>query len=118
MNEPLHARTCEPCRGGIPPMERDEATRRLAETPGWELADGPPMHLMRRFAFRNFAEAQAFAVRVGDLAEQEGHHPEITYGWGYGIVRWWTHKIGGLHENDFIMAAKVNEIARRAGLDA
>ena len=66
--------------------------------------------LERRFAFKTFAAALAFVNRVGDLAEQEGHHPDIVFGWGYASVLFYTHKIGGLHENDFIMAAKVSEL--------
>lgn len=107
----LVRKPCAPCRGGIPPLTRAEAEALLVQTPDWALAEGPPPHLARTFAFPDFAAAQAFAVRVGDLAEAEGHHPELRYGWGYCSVLFWTHKIHGLHENDFIMAAKVNALA-------
>lgn len=102
----LADKTCEPCRGGIPPMDRAMAERYLVQVPGWSI-ESPPDHLIRRFPFKDFAAAQAFAVRVGDLCEAEGHHADIAYGWGYCTVKFWTHKIDGLHENDFVMAAKV-----------
>lgn len=107
---PLAARRCEPCRGGVAPMNAPEAEAMLAGTPGWELVDGAA-RLRRSFRFPDFMAAQAFAVRVGELAEREGHHPDICYGWGYCTIVFYTHKIGGLHENDFIMAAKVNALA-------
>lgn len=106
----LAARTCVPCRGGIPAMERTAAEAELARVPGWELG-GDPDHLVRTVRFDDFAAAQAFAVRVGDLCEEQGHHADIAYGWGYCTVKFWTHKINGLHDNDFVMAAKVNRLA-------
>lgn len=105
----LSQKTCTPCRGGIPPLGSSEAEALLAQAPGWRLLENGA-RLERRFQFENFAAALAFVNRVGDLAEQEGHHPDITFGWGYASVLFYTHKIGGLHENDFIMAAKVNEL--------
>lgn len=101
---------CEPCRGGIPPMERAMAESYLVQVPGWTIAPNPD-HLVRTFKFDDFRSAQAFAMRVGDLCEEEGHHAEIIHGWGYCTVKFWTHKINGLHENDFIMAAKVDGMA-------
>ncbi len=106
----LATKTCTPCRGGVPPLTREEAERYLAEVPGWSLSDDAT-RIERRFKLKNFAEAQALAVRIGDLAEAEGHHPDICYGWGYCRVALHTHKIKGLHENDFIMAAKINRLA-------
>lgn len=106
----LTAKTCTPCRGGVPPLSRAEAERLLAETPGWTI-EGDPPRITRTFEFPDFAAALAFVERVGALAEEEDHHPEITFGWGYARVTFWTHKIKGLHENDFIMAAKVNALA-------
>ena len=102
--------TCEPCRGGIPPMDRAMADSYLVQLPGWSIK-GNPDRLERDFRFGTFREAQAFAMRVGDLCESEGHHAEIQYGWGHCTVTFWTHKINGLHENDFIMAAKVNGLS-------
>jgi 4a-hydroxytetrahydrobiopterin dehydratase len=106
----LAAKTCTPCRGGVPPLSPEQAERYRAEAPGWSLSDDAT-RIERRFKFKNFAEAQAFAVRIGELAEAEGHHPDICYGWGYCRVELQTHKIKGLHENDFIMAAKINRLA-------
>lgn len=103
----LAAGTCEPCRGGIPPLDRTQIQRYLVQVPGWSVAENPD-RLVRTFKFGDFRSAQDFAVRVGDLCEVEGHHADIHYGWGYCTVEFWTHKINGLHENDFIMAAKVD----------
>ena len=106
----LTSKTCVPCRGGIPPLEEAEAGALLDQTPGWELIDDATK-IRRTFSLGNFAESMALVNKVGDLAEEEGHHPDITFGWGYCTVLLYTHKIKGLHENDFIMAAKVNELA-------
>jgi 4a-hydroxytetrahydrobiopterin dehydratase len=105
----LDQKSCVPCRGGIPPLGRAEAEALLAQAPGWTLDDAAT-RLTRRFTFGDFATAIAFVQRVGDVAEAEGHHPDICFGWGYAEVVFYTHKIKGLHENDFIMAAKVNTI--------
>ncbi len=106
----LTAKSCVPCRGGVPPLGPDEAKRYLREAPGWAL-DGAVSRIERHFTFDGFAEALAFVNRVGELAEAEGHHPDICFGWGNCNVVFYTHKIKGLHENDFIMAAKVNDLA-------
>ena len=106
----LTAKTCIPCRGGVPPLTSGEAERYLAEVPGWTLNDSAT-RVERRFEFKNFVEAIDFANKIGAIAEREGHHPDICFGWGYCSVVFFTHKIKGLHENDFIMAAKVNELA-------
>ncbi|MBI5498670.1 MAG: 4a-hydroxytetrahydrobiopterin dehydratase [Deltaproteobacteria bacterium] len=108
----LAARKCVPCTRGAPPMEREQAVKLLEETPGWELSTDA-RKISRKFTFRDFAAAMSFVGRVGELAEQEGHHPDIAFGWGYSTVTFWTHKIGGLHENDFIMAAKVTDAFER-----
>lgn len=105
----LSRKTCSPCRGGIPPLALSEAETLLSQAPGWQLLENGT-RLERRFKFKTFAAALAFVNRVGDLAEAEGHHPDITFGWGYANVLFYTHKINGLHENDFIMAVKVNEL--------
>ena len=106
----LTQKTCVPCQGGIPPLPAEEAKKLLKETPGWTLS-ADATRINRKFTFPDFAAAQKFVNKVGDLAEQEGHHPDITFGWGYADVLFFTHKIKGLHENDFIMAAKVNALA-------
>ena len=105
----LTQKTCVPCQGGIPPLPRTEAEKLLKETPGWTLS-GDATRINRKFTFPDFAAAQSFVNKVGDLAEAEGHHPDISFGWGYAEVLFFTHKIKGLHENDFIMAAKVNAL--------
>jgi len=109
----LAQKSCIPCQGGIPPLNRDKAQAYLAQTPGWTL-DDDAARISRTFKFKNFRQAQAFVNTVGDAAEKEGHHPDITFGWGYATVVFFTHKIKGLHENDFIMAAKVNELYEQA----
>ena len=102
-------KTCTPCQGGIPPLALSEAEALLPQAPDWRLLESGT-RLEQRFAFKNFAAALAFVNRVGDLAEAEGHHPDITFGWGYANILFYTHKIGGMHENDFMMAAKVNTL--------
>ena len=106
----LTAKTCTACRGGVPPLGRAEAERLLGETPGWTLA-GDATRIERRFAFPDFVQAMRLVERIAALAEAEGHHPDITFGWGYCHVVLYTHKIHGLHENDFIMAAKITQLA-------
>jgi 4a-hydroxytetrahydrobiopterin dehydratase len=105
----LAIKTCTPCRGGIPPLTREEAERYRAEIPDWNLLDDAT-RIERRFEFGNFRESLAFVERVGELAESEGHHPDIAFGWGYATVSLRTKKIKGLHENDFILAAKIDRI--------
>ncbi len=109
MNE-LTQKTCTPCRGGVPPLTVDEARAYLGKTPGWELRE-QGKRIERGFTFKTFRDALGFVDRVGALAESEGHHPDITFGWGYATISLYTHKLKGLHENDFIMAAKINRLA-------
>jgi 4a-hydroxytetrahydrobiopterin dehydratase len=106
----LSQKTCTPCRGGIPPLTRDEASAYLAQVPAWELGD-EASRIHRTFKLKNFAEALVFVQRIGNLAEAEGHHPDISFGWGYATISLRTKKIKGLHENDFIMAAKIDDLA-------
>jgi 4a-hydroxytetrahydrobiopterin dehydratase len=108
----LSSKTCTPCRGGVPPLSRPEAERLLAETPGWTLnADATAIE--RSFRTDDFASALALVERIAAVAEEEGHHPDIAFGWGYCRVLFQTHKIKGLHENDFIMAAKVTALVEK-----
>src|SRR5258708_27727397 len=100
-------KTCTPCRGGIPPVTRDEAESLHAQALDWQLVDDAH-RIERTFRFRNFREALSFVQQVGELAETEAHHPDISFGWGYATVSLRTKKIKGLHENDFIMAAKID----------
>lgn len=106
----LTQKHCVPCQGGIPPLGKDEARGFMDQVPGWDLSQaGDRIH--RKFSFEDFQAALDFVNRVGALAEEEGHHPDIGFGWGYADITFYTHKIKGLHENDFIMAAKVNALA-------
>jgi 4a-hydroxytetrahydrobiopterin dehydratase len=98
---------CVPCRGGVPPMEWAKVQELLYQLkPGWHVS--PQGHLERLYTFPDFARALAFANRVGAIAEAEGHHPEITIGWGKCKLEIWTHKIDGLSESDFFLAAKAD----------
>ena len=106
----LVEKTCTPCRGGIPPLARDEAESLHAQAPDWQLVDDAH-RIERAFRFRNFREALTFVQQVGELAETEGHHPDVSFGWGYATASLRTKKIKGLHENDFIMAAKIDRMA-------
>ncbi len=103
----LSDKKCTPCQGGVAPLDRVQAEILLRDTPGWTLhADAT--RIQRTYRFNNFAEALAFVNALGKIAESEGHHPDISFGWGYCTVMLYTHKIKGLHENDFILAAKFN----------
>ena len=110
----LLQQSCIPCRGGVPPLDREEAQRLLHQIPGWSLTH-EGARLERRFGFENFAAALSFVNRVGEIAEQERHHPDLRFGWGYVIVELYTHKIDGLHGNDFIMAAKISALLEQEG---
>ncbi len=105
---------CVACRRDAPRVTDEEVAALMPQVPEWELIerDGVP-RLERVFRFPNFVEALAFTDRVGELAEAEGHHPALLTEWGRVTVTWWTHKIRGLHRNDFVMAAKTDELASR-----
>jgi 4a-hydroxytetrahydrobiopterin dehydratase len=113
MAQTLADKSCTPCRGGIPPLAPDETRQFHAQAPDWDLRDDAH-RIERRFRFRNFREALDFVDVVGALAEAEGHHPDVNFGWGYVNVSLQTKKIGGLHENDFIMAGKIDRAFERA----
>lgn len=104
----LASKTCVPCRGGTPPLKGEELDDLRRQIPGWEVVE--EHHLRRRFRFKNFREALDFVNRVGELAEEQGHHPDVGFGWGYAEVTVYTHKIDGLTESDFILAAKISEL--------
>jgi len=104
----LAAKTCVPCRGDTPPLKGEELLLLAAQVPEWEVVE--KHHLRRGFRFENFREALLFVNRVGELAEEQGHHPDVTFGWGYADVTVWTHKIDGLTESDFVFAAKVDAL--------
>lgn len=104
--ESLESRHCVPCHGGVPRLTGEEVAPLLRQLDGWEVVEGH--HLLKGYAFANFAEALEFVNRVGAVAEAEGHHPDITFGWGYARLEIYTHAIGGLSESDFILAARID----------
>lgn len=107
----LAEQRCEACDVGAPQLTASELDRLKPEIPKWEMVtlDGE-QQLRRVFSFKNFAQALIFANQVGELAETYNHHPALLVEWGKVTVRWWTHKIGGLHRNDVVMAAKTDKI--------
>lgn len=117
MSDALADKSCTPCRGGVPPLTRGEAETFHLQAREWDLCD--EVHrIERKFRFANFRDALNFVQQVGDLAEAEGHHPDIHFGWGYATVSLQTKKIKGLHENDFIMASKIDKAFDRARVKA
>ena len=106
----LARKSCTPCRGGVPPLSRETAEDYRREAPDWALVDDAT-RIERTYRFKNFGEAFGFVERAGALAEAEFHHPDISFGWVYATVSLRIKKIKGLHENDFIMAAKLDRIA-------
>jgi 4a-hydroxytetrahydrobiopterin dehydratase len=104
----LASRKCVPCHGGVPRLEGEELARLAAQLGGWEVVDGH--HLSKGYKFANFAAALDFVNRVGGVAEREGHHPDISFGWGYARLTVYTHAIDGLSESDFILAAKIDRL--------
>ncbi|MBW8741144.1 MAG: 4a-hydroxytetrahydrobiopterin dehydratase [Gaiellaceae bacterium] len=107
----LTAERCVACRRDAPTVTDEEARELKPQIPEWQLVDVDGVPRLRRvFAFDDFAQALAFTERVGAAAEKEGHHPALLTEWGRVTVEWWTHKIRGLHRNDFIMAAKTDEL--------
>ncbi len=105
----LAQQKCTPCRGGIPPLSEDRARELQSGTPDWTLGENGT-RLSRRFEFADFRAAMEFVNRVAELAEEQGHHPDFAIHWNKVELVLWTHKIGGLHENDFIMAAKIDKL--------
>jgi 4a-hydroxytetrahydrobiopterin dehydratase len=109
--ERLTEMTCVACRADSPRVTPAEVQELRPQVPDWELVDVEGVPRLRRvFRFADFAEALAFTDAVGELAEAEGHHPELVTEWGRTTVSWWTHKIKGLHRNDFVMAAKTDQL--------
>ena len=103
----LEQQTCEACKAGAPKVTDDEIEKLTQDVPGWKIEEGN-RQLTRTFKFKNFIDALGFTNKVGSIAEKEQHHPSLITDWGKVTVIWWTHKINGLHRNDFIMAAKIN----------
>ena len=100
---------CVPCQGGEPTVTEEEMTELRPKVPDWEVVERDGVNRLKRvFKFDDFAGALAFTNKVGEIAEEEGHHPQLVTEWGKVKVSWWTHKIDGLHNNDFVMAAKTD----------
>lgn len=104
----LAERQCVPCRGGVPPLSGDELKNYSQQLPAWEVVN--QHHLTRNYQFKDFRETLEFVNRVGELAEEQGHHPDICFGWGKAEISIWTHKIDGLTESDFVLAAKIDKL--------
>jgi 4a-hydroxytetrahydrobiopterin dehydratase len=104
----LAAKQCVPCRGGVPSLKGNELAALHRQVPQWNLVD--EHHIVRSFTFSDFRKALDFVNQVGELAEQQGHHPDILLAWGKAEITLWTHKINGLTESDFIMAAKIDQL--------
>ena len=103
--------SCVPCRGGVPTLTDAEIAALKPQVQEWSVVEvGGIKRLRREFRFQDFRSAMEFAVALGELAEREQHHPDLHVSWGRVVVETWTHKIGGLHHNDFILAAKADEI--------
>ena len=108
MTEQLADKQCVPCRGGVPPLKGKELQVLLRNVPQWTAHN--EHHLRREFRFPDFQQALDFVNRVGAVAEEQGHHPDMLLSWGKVEVTLWTHKIDGLTESDFIMAAKIDRL--------
>lgn len=104
----LASKTCVPCKGGVAPLAGQELTDLAKQVPEWKVVDGH--HIVRLYKFPDFRQALAFVNKVGELAEGQGHHPDILLSWGKVEVTTWTHKINGLTESDFILAAKIEKL--------
>ncbi|MHC4183279.1 MAG: 4a-hydroxytetrahydrobiopterin dehydratase, partial [Planctomycetota bacterium] len=104
----LARKECVPCKGGVPPLKGDELNRLSEQVEGWDVIE--EHHLSKTYKFPNFVKALEFVNKAGNIAEQQGHHPNIFLTWGKARIEVWTHKIDGLTESDFILAAKIDEI--------
>ena len=109
----LADKKCIPCEGGIPSFDIKEINKYLKKIDGWEVKteDDKTYYLIKEFKFQNFLESQNFVNKVGDISEHEAHHPDIWFGWGYAKIKIFTHAINGLHESDFVLAAKIDRIS-------
>ena len=108
----LSKKKCVACEGNIPPFDIKEIHKYLKKVDGWNVKsdEDNSFYLIKEFTFKNFIESQSFVYKVGDIAEKENHHPDISFGWGYCKVKIFTHAIKGLAESDFILAAKIDKI--------
>ena len=109
----LSEKKCVPCEGNISAFDYSEIQKYLKKVNGWEVKqnDKRNYYLEKNFKFKNFLSSQKFINLVGDISEKEGHHPDISFGWGYAKIKICTHAISGLSENDFILAAKIDNIS-------
>jgi 4a-hydroxytetrahydrobiopterin dehydratase len=113
MSEPLAERHCVPCEGGVPPLTAAQVAPLLAHLEGWQIEDaGEHEQLVKSYRFPNFVRAVDFVNRITPIAEAEGHHPDLLVTWGGVRVQLWTHAAGGLTDNDFILAAKIDHLER------
>ncbi|MCS7184633.1 MAG: 4a-hydroxytetrahydrobiopterin dehydratase [bacterium] len=102
---------CTPCRGDEPPLNDEKINELLSNLPNWSVTEYKGVKVLERdFKFKDFLTTLDFVNKIAKISEEMGHHPEITFTWGKASIRWWTHKIRGLHLNDFIMAAKTSDI--------
>lgn len=108
MMSQLAEKDCVPCRGGVPPLTTDEIEPFLVQLSGWEVMDSH--HLEKAYDFPDFLSALDFVNQIGLIAEQQGHHPDVFLSWGKVGIKIWTHKINGLTESDFVLAAKIDEL--------
>ena len=108
----LADKKCIPCEGGIPSFDISQIHTYLKKVDGWDVKNDKEnsYYLIKEFKFEDFLKSQTFVNKVGDLAEIEGHHPDISFGWGYANIKIFTHAIKGLHESDFVLAAKIDRI--------
>ena len=108
----LKDKKCVPCEGGVIPFDISEIHKYQKKVDGWDILKDNKQNffLNKRFSFNNFLESQKFINKVGEISEDEGHHPDISFGWGYAEIRITTHAIEGLSENDFILAAKIDQL--------
>ena len=108
----LADKKCIPCEGGIPSFDLTEIHKYLKKVDGWDVKtdDTKTYYLIKNFKFKNFEDSLNFTNKVGEIAEQENHHPDISFGWGYCKIKIFTHAIKGLAESDFILAAKIDKL--------
>ena len=111
MND-LTKKKCAPCEGGVLPFDISEVHKYQKKIDGWDILKNEKkiFYLYKKYEFKNFLESQTFINKVGEISENEGHHPDISFGWGYAEIKITTHAIKGLSENDFILAAKIDKV--------
>jgi 4a-hydroxytetrahydrobiopterin dehydratase len=112
MTDDLVKKKCAPCEGGVIPFDISEIHKYQKKVDGWDILKNEKkiFYLYKKYDFKNFLESQIFINKVGEISENEGHHPDISFGWGYAELKITTHAIEGLSENDFILAAKIDQL--------